>query len=126
MNLAQYAGAGRSVKRCLLEGYDSKTRQDNSMLKVVINTQLLSGDPCFKVTRSETITLTGSHELHEDNKGLSDDNNQLSDHSNASESSSGFSSLPRSGRQEKPHTPKVQRAGTYTSLDVRVYCLVGC
>ena len=49
VNLAQYAGAGRTMKHCLLDGYDSKRRQDNSMLKVVINTQLLCGDPCFKV-----------------------------------------------------------------------------
>ena len=63
--------------------------------------------------RSETLTLTGSHDLHEDNKGLNDDDNQLSDHSNTSESSSGFSSLPRSGRQEKqqPLTPKPHRTG---------------
>uniref|UniRef100_A0A3P8T8C3 Family with sequence similarity 102 member Bb n=1 Tax=Amphiprion percula TaxID=161767 RepID=A0A3P8T8C3_AMPPE len=49
LNLAEFAGSGNTTRRCLLEGYDTKnTRQDNSILKVIISTQLMSGDPCFK------------------------------------------------------------------------------
>ena len=48
VNLAQYAGAGSSSRRYLLGGYNSKSRQDNSTLKLNISMTLLSGDPCFK------------------------------------------------------------------------------
>uniref|UniRef100_A0A3B3DYI9 EEIG family member 2a n=1 Tax=Oryzias melastigma TaxID=30732 RepID=A0A3B3DYI9_ORYME len=35
LNLSEFAGSGTTVRRCLLEGYDTKnTRQDNSILKV--------------------------------------------------------------------------------------------
>lgn len=35
LNLSEFAGSGVTVRRCLLEGYDTKnTRQDNSILKV--------------------------------------------------------------------------------------------
>uniref|UniRef100_UPI00398F72CA early estrogen-induced gene 1 protein-like n=1 Tax=Pristiophorus japonicus TaxID=55135 RepID=UPI00398F72CA len=53
LNLAEFAGAGSTTRCCLLEGYDTKhTRQDNSILKVSISMQLLSGDPCFKTPPS--------------------------------------------------------------------------
>uniref|UniRef100_A0A673N301 Protein FAM102B-like n=1 Tax=Sinocyclocheilus rhinocerous TaxID=307959 RepID=A0A673N301_9TELE len=49
LNLAEFAGSGSTTRRCLLEGYNTKnTRQDNSILKVIISMQLMSGDPCFK------------------------------------------------------------------------------
>ncbi|MED6276642.1 hypothetical protein CHARACLAT_005106, partial [Characodon lateralis] len=49
LNMAEFAGSGSTVRCCLLEGYDTKnTRQDNSILKVIIGMTLLSGDPCFK------------------------------------------------------------------------------
>lgn len=50
LNLSELAGAGLTVKRCLLEGYKGNThhRQDNSTLKVSIDTSLISGDPLFK------------------------------------------------------------------------------
>uniref|UniRef100_A0A146VRW2 EEIG family member 2a n=1 Tax=Fundulus heteroclitus TaxID=8078 RepID=A0A146VRW2_FUNHE len=58
LNLSEFAGSGSTVRRCLLEGYDTKnTRQDNSILKVVISTQLMSGDPCFKTPPSTAMTL---------------------------------------------------------------------
>ncbi|KAM9323539.1 EEIG family member 2-like [Pholidichthys leucotaenia] len=58
LNLSEFAGSGSTVRRCLLEGYDTKnTRQDNSILKVVITTQLMSGDPCFKTPPSTAMTL---------------------------------------------------------------------
>ncbi|KAM7379231.1 hypothetical protein PAMP_004796 [Pampus punctatissimus] len=58
LNLSEFAGSGSITRRCLLEGYDTKnTRQDNSILKVVITTQLMSGDPCFKTPPSTAMTL---------------------------------------------------------------------
>ncbi|KAM9797327.1 EEIG family member 2 isoform 1-T2 [Syngnathus typhle] len=59
LNLSEFAGSGSTTRRCLLEGYDTKnTRQDNSILKVIISTQLMSGDPCFK-TPPSTATVFG-------------------------------------------------------------------
>ncbi|KAI4882110.1 hypothetical protein NFI96_010741 [Prochilodus magdalenae] len=56
LNLAEFAGSGSTTRRCLLEGYDTKnTRQDNSILKVIISTHLMSGDPCFKTLDSDCI-----------------------------------------------------------------------
>jgi len=49
LNLAEFAGSGSTLRRCLLEGYNTRHRQDNSILKVTILMTLLSGDPCFKV-----------------------------------------------------------------------------
>ncbi|KFQ59816.1 Protein FAM102B, partial [Pelecanus crispus] len=73
LNLAEFAGSGNTVRRCLLEGYDTKNaRQDNSILKVLINMQLMSGDPCFKMPPSTamSIAIAGESEsLHEDRKG---------------------------------------------------------
>ncbi|XP_072297455.1 EEIG family member 2-like isoform X2 [Eucyclogobius newberryi] len=58
LNLSEFAGSGSSIRRCLLEGYDTKhTRQDNSIIKVIITTQLMSGDPCFKTPKSTAMTL---------------------------------------------------------------------
>ncbi|KAI5090361.1 protein FAM102B, partial [Silurus meridionalis] len=59
LNLAEFAGSGSTTRRCLLEGYDTRnTRQDNSILKVIICTHLMSGDPCFK-TPPSTATVIG-------------------------------------------------------------------
>lgn len=70
LNLAEFAGSGNTTRRCLLEGYDTKnTRQDNSILKVIISTQLMSGDPCFK-TPPSTATVVG---LQSDGEGLSEE-----------------------------------------------------
>ncbi|XP_063973246.1 EEIG family member 2 isoform X2 [Diachasmimorpha longicaudata] len=49
LNLAEFAGAGLCHRRCLLEGYDARHRQDNSMLRVAIKMNMLSGDILFKV-----------------------------------------------------------------------------
>ncbi|XP_044258636.1 uncharacterized protein LOC123007411 isoform X4 [Tribolium madens] len=49
LNLAEYAGAGVTFKKALLEGYDARHRQDNSMLKFSIAMHMLSGDILFKV-----------------------------------------------------------------------------
>ncbi|TNN67824.1 Protein FAM102B [Liparis tanakae] len=74
LNLSEFAGSGSITRRCLLEGYDTKnTRQDNSILKVVITTQLMSGDPCFKTPPSTAMTLgippVEAERLLEDRKG---------------------------------------------------------
>ncbi|KAM9428877.1 EEIG family member 2-like [Salvelinus alpinus] len=74
LNLSEFAGSGRTTRRCLLEGYDTKnSRQDNSILKVVISTQLMSGDPCFKTPPSTAMKLglqqAEAECLHEDRKG---------------------------------------------------------
>ncbi|CAL8281606.1 unnamed protein product [Lota lota] len=72
LNLSEFAGSGSTTRRCLLEGYDTKnTRQDNSILKVVITTQLMSGDPCFKTPASTTTVLGFPHTecLEEARKG---------------------------------------------------------
>ncbi|XP_054008441.1 uncharacterized protein LOC128892217 isoform X1 [Hylaeus anthracinus] len=49
LNLAEFAGAGLCRTRCLLEGYDARHRQDNSMLRVAIKMNMLAGDILFKV-----------------------------------------------------------------------------
>ncbi|KAJ7332420.1 hypothetical protein JRQ81_014600 [Phrynocephalus forsythii] len=74
LNLAEVAGSGNTTRRCLLEGYDTKnTRQDNSILKVLISMQLMSGDPCFKTPPSTATSLSIAGEpesLREDRKGV--------------------------------------------------------
>jgi hypothetical protein len=49
VNLAELAGAGEATRRCLLEGYDIRRRQDNSVLRLRIKMNMISGDPLFKV-----------------------------------------------------------------------------
>ncbi|KAJ0180847.1 hypothetical protein K1T71_002932 [Dendrolimus kikuchii] len=49
LNLAELAGAGETTRRCLLEGYDPRRRQDNSVLRLRIKMYMISGDPLFKV-----------------------------------------------------------------------------
>lgn len=49
LNLAEFAGSGSSTRKCLLEGYDARRRQDNSMLRVEIKMSMISGDVLFKV-----------------------------------------------------------------------------
>ncbi|XP_076837184.1 EEIG family member 2-like isoform X2 [Brachyhypopomus gauderio] len=73
LNLAEFAGSGSITRRCLLEGYNTKhTRQDNSILKVGVSMQLMSGDPCFKTPPSTTMTVGfpgDAESLHEDRRG---------------------------------------------------------
>lgn len=97
INLSEFAGAGFTSERYLLEGYDSKRRLDNSVLKVNVYMMLVSGDPCFKVPRSVRSVRSFSGEsvedteLHPGNKGVCDDYNSDS----LTSRSSGFGSLPR-------------------------------
>lgn len=49
LDLAEFAGAGLTSKRYLLEGYNNKShRQDNSTLSIKIEMSLVIGDPLFK------------------------------------------------------------------------------
>uniref|UniRef100_A0A673B0C7 Protein FAM102A-like n=1 Tax=Sphaeramia orbicularis TaxID=375764 RepID=A0A673B0C7_9TELE len=77
LNIAEFAGSGSAVRCCILEGYDTKnTRQDNSILKVMIGMTLLSGDPCFKTPPSTAKSVSISDEdptLQLDCKGESTD-----------------------------------------------------
>nr|CAD7589652.1 unnamed protein product [Timema genevievae] len=56
LNLAEFAGSGQTTRRCLLEGYDTRHRQDNSMLRVAIRMNMLSGDILFKVMAGRILT----------------------------------------------------------------------
>ncbi|XP_008322707.1 early estrogen-induced gene 1 protein [Cynoglossus semilaevis] len=81
LNIAEFAGSGSTVRCCILEGYDTKnTRQDNSVLKVMIGMTLLSGDPCFKTPPSTAKSVSISTEdpnLQLDRKGESTDTTAL-------------------------------------------------
>ena len=50
MNLSEYAGAGATQKKYLLESYnENKHKPDNSILQVTITLKQTSGDSLFKV-----------------------------------------------------------------------------
>ncbi|GCC33655.1 hypothetical protein chiPu_0012125 [Chiloscyllium punctatum] len=93
LNLAEFAGSGSTARCYILEGYDTKkTRQDNSILKVSISLQLLSGDPCFKTPPStaQPIEVLGrQNSLAPDCKG--------DDGKGSPTSEGGSSKLSRSG-----------------------------
>lgn len=92
LNLAEYAGAGVTERTCLLEGYDNNPRHrpDNSMIKVHIGMNMLSGDILFKVP-SPSLKQFSSQE----------DTDRHREHSSSSlpgsiaSGSSGFGSLPK-------------------------------
>ena len=49
LNLAEYAGAGETQRKYLLESYnENKHKPDNSILKVKIALRQTSGDVLFK------------------------------------------------------------------------------
>lgn len=64
LDLAEFAGAGLTCKRSLLQGYNNKHhRQDNSTLKFSIEMSLISGDPLFKrPSRNTSSFYTPLHE----------------------------------------------------------------
>ncbi|KAG1659262.1 Protein FAM102B [Nymphon striatum] len=96
LNLAEFAGSGLASKRFPLEGYDSKHRQDNSLLKIKLEMFLISGDPCFKAPSVTQLALPG--EQTEDHLQLERKGDDFSGGSVASGGSSGFGSLPRKNR----------------------------
>ena len=90
LNLAEFAGSCQTCRHCLLEGYDEKNRLDNSILKIVVGMQLLSGDPLFKVpTFQRDMALK-----------LPDESPNLSSVARDGDSS-GFGSLPRKTTRHK-------------------------
>lgn len=60
LNLAEFAGSGSTVRCCLLEGYDTKnTRQDNSILKVLVPRRLFRPLPAGSPSESLEVKKTG-------------------------------------------------------------------
>ena len=47
VNLSEYAGAGPSTQRYILQAYDSSHRMDNSMIQLSLNITLVEGDIIF-------------------------------------------------------------------------------
>ena len=93
LNLAEFAGSSQTCRHCLLEGYDAKNRLDNSILKIVVGMQLLSGDPLFKVPSVQRdVTLK-----------LPDNSPEMSTPARDGDSS-GFGSLSRKTRAKKSDT----------------------
>lgn len=60
VNLSEFAGCGKQSGKYLLEGYNSLTRLDNSILKFFIDMQLISGDPLFKRHTNTTEELSSN------------------------------------------------------------------
>ncbi|KAK9498773.1 hypothetical protein O3M35_003336 [Rhynocoris fuscipes] len=96
LNLAEFAGSGHIQRKCLLEGYDTRRRQDNSMLSLSIRMNMLSGDILFKVpspNAKHKAAVSGDPVPSEDVTGV-ERRDDFSGGSIAS-ASSGFSSLTK-------------------------------
>ncbi|XP_050407120.1 early estrogen-induced gene 1 protein isoform X2 [Patella vulgata] len=65
INLAEFAGSGAQSRRYLLEGYDTKHRQDNSNIKITVEMSLISGDPVFKVPTHQVLPTCIEGELND-------------------------------------------------------------
>ncbi|XP_059149898.1 EEIG family member 2-like isoform X2 [Physella acuta] len=96
LNLAQFAGGGKVTRRYLLEGYDTKHRQDNSNIKITVELSLISGDPVFKVPSNHSVSQSNSVTGQTDPIDLRPCDNHSED--SLASSSSGFSSLTRRGK----------------------------
>ncbi|XP_076258421.1 uncharacterized protein LOC143195290 [Rhynchophorus ferrugineus] len=94
LNLAEYAGAGVIHKKALLEGYDTRHRQDNSMLKFRLQLNMISGDILFKVPSP---SLKHKQTLMDDAAAdqRSDEFSSGSLAGSINSGSSGFGSLPK-------------------------------
>ncbi|XP_022238440.1 protein FAM102A-like isoform X2 [Limulus polyphemus] len=90
LNLAESAGAGVHIRRCLLEGYGAKHRQDNSILQVTLQMTLLSGDPCFKAPSMRPTMVS-----REQSKEQLLPERQKEDFSGSNLTINNFDSLPR-------------------------------
>ncbi|KAJ8734441.1 hypothetical protein PYW08_013691 [Mythimna loreyi] len=98
VNLAELAGAGETTRRCLLEGYDPRRRQDNSVLRVRIKMNMISGDPLFKVPERKQEApdgMAGGDSGSESVAGAAPDDDCAS-----STASSGFGSLTKKKNYE--------------------------
>ena len=64
INLAEYAGAGPSTQRYILQPYDLNHRLDNSIVQITLNITLKEGDTIFlrPLTRAQPILLPGEEE----------------------------------------------------------------
>ncbi|XP_045760520.1 protein FAM102A isoform X2 [Maniola jurtina] len=95
VNLAELAGAGETTRRCLLEGYDPRRRQDNSVLRIRIKMNMISGDPLFKVPerKQDVAEKTGGDSGSESAAAADDD-------CASSTASSGFGSLTKKKNYE--------------------------
>lgn len=64
LDLAEYAGAGPSTQRYILQAYDTSHRLDNSLLQIKLNITLREGDLVFSrpMTRSQPILLPGEED----------------------------------------------------------------
>nr|XP_021188077.2 protein FAM102A isoform X1 [Helicoverpa armigera]XP_021188078.2 protein FAM102A isoform X1 [Helicoverpa armigera]XP_021188080.2 protein FAM102A isoform X1 [Helicoverpa armigera] len=99
VNLAELAGAGETTRRCLLEGYDPRRRQDNSVLRVRIKMNMISGDPLFKVPERKQEAaegMAGGDSGSESVPGAT----QPDDDCASSTASSGFGSLTKKKNYE--------------------------
>ncbi|KAJ6633740.1 Protein FAM102A [Pseudolycoriella hygida] len=110
LNLAEFAGSGLTSRRCLLEGYDTRHRQDNSILKVAIKMHMLSGDILFKVPSSNSNKITSDDPAIGNVVSVEGSNTiqpsgtrppMPRDDSSIASGSSGFGSLTKS-KPEKP------------------------
>ncbi|KAK7867224.1 hypothetical protein R5R35_008398 [Gryllus longicercus] len=94
LNLAEFAGAGKTTRRCLLEGYDTRHRQDNSMLRLAIGMNMLSGDILFKVP-SPSLKHKTVAPASDETTERRDDFSSGSLAGSIASGSSGFGSLPK-------------------------------
>jgi len=64
LDLAEYAGAGPSIQRYILQAYDTSHRLDNSLLQINLNITLREGDLVFSrpLTRAQPILLPGEED----------------------------------------------------------------
>jgi len=64
VDLAEYAGAGPTTQRYILQPYDRSHRLDNSIVKVTLNVTLKEGDTIFlrPLTRQQPISMAGEDE----------------------------------------------------------------
>ncbi|KAH7976790.1 hypothetical protein HPB52_019641 [Rhipicephalus sanguineus] len=87
---------GLCSRRYLLEGYDAKHRQDNSILQLSLSMTSISGDPCFKAPTLLPCPAPSEQQPNELHVAAP----KVDDHSGSSiaSSSSGFGSLPRKQR----------------------------
>lgn len=60
INISEFAGCKKKIGKYLLEGYSSLTRLDNSILKFLIEMQLISGDPLFKPPNQNSVDAQNS------------------------------------------------------------------
>ena len=58
VNLSEYAGAGPSTQRYILQAYDSSHRMDNSMIQLSLNITLVEGDIIFSRSGRQKLSST--------------------------------------------------------------------